>query len=74
MAIFSAIDKFSNSFEKVAPAFAPLELKWTKKFQDLDLVFEEMAMLSNSLHQSRKGDIKEFEVNQILYPSKLTFF
>lgn len=27
------------------------------------MIFEEMAMLSNSLHQSRKGDIKDFEEN-----------
>jgi len=62
MDIFSTIDSLVHSFEKVAPTFAPTG-KWTQKLKDLDMIFEEMAMLSNSLHQSRKGDIKDFEEN-----------
>jgi len=62
MDIFSTIDSLVHSFEKVAPTFAQSG-KWTQKLKDLDMIFEEMAMLSNSLHQSRKGDIKDFEEN-----------
>ena len=65
MDIFSTIDSLVHSFEKVAPTFAPTG-KWTQKLKDLDKIFEEMAMLSNSLHQSRKGDIKDFEVNRVI--------
>ena len=65
MDIFSTIDSLVHSFEKVAPTFAPTG-KWTQKLKDLDMIFEEMAMLSNSLHQSRKGDIKDFEVNRVI--------
>ena len=65
MDIFSTIDSLVHSFEKVAPTFVPTG-KWTQKLKDLDMIFEEMAMLSNSLHQSRKGDIKDFEVNRVI--------
>ena len=76
MDIFSTIDSLVHSFEKVAPTFAPTG-KWTQKLKDLDMIFEEMAMLSNSLHQSRKGDIKDFEVckpNTLLTYCKLCLF
>ena len=76
MDIFSTIDSLVHSFEKVAPTFAQSG-KWTQKLKDLDMIFEEMAMLSNSLHQSRKGDIKDFEVckpNTLLTYCKLCLF
>ena len=62
MDIFAEIDSFGNTLDKVTPNFEPSK-QLCLKLQELEAIFEELAKRSNSLHQSRKGDIKELEVN-----------
>ena len=66
MDIYATIDSLVSKLDSVTEIFDPAK-KLRQKLDELDAIFEEMAKRSNSLHQIRKGDIKEFEVKSVKF-------
>ena len=62
MDIFAEIDSFVDSLDKETPKIESSK-QLRLKLEELEAIFEELAKRSNSLHQSRKGDIKDLEVS-----------